>query len=122
MSPSAPMCRGLRIAPPVYDLPTRGGGGWLGMAKAPLAPPSAFNLAPKNSSWSPAARREETRASRNELFQAVKDLVSDETSTNQMLTPFGHRRRNTSRGCGPTRTRQKFRCILVDHRRRDDEH
>ena len=35
---SGPMRRGLRIAPPVPDLPTHGGGGWLGMAKAPLAP------------------------------------------------------------------------------------
>ena len=28
---SRPMRRGLRIAPPVPDLPTRGGGGWLEM-------------------------------------------------------------------------------------------
>ena len=53
-----PMRRGLRIAPPVPDLPSRGGGGRLGMAKEPLAPPRPA----KNSSWSPAARRRRMRA------------------------------------------------------------
>jgi hypothetical protein len=47
-----------RIAPPVPDLPTRGAGGWLEMAKGPREPPPpAFSPSPKNSSWSPAARR-----------------------------------------------------------------
>ena len=63
VSPSAPTCRGLRIAPPVPDLPTRGGGGWLGTAKEP--PPLVFNPRPRNSSWSPAARRRRMRPDRS---------------------------------------------------------